>query len=253
MNMLSTRLAAAQSALQDRILLGEAVAAPRIAGDDAGERLRIYADAYRLRLVETLGNDFPAVRTAVGDEAFAMLAERYLQAHPSTRPSVRHVGSAFADWLRSQADAPAGLHELARFEWTMAAAFDAIDAPAMGFDDVAALPADAWPALRLRLHPSTQLLDAHRLAARDDAIVLAGEDDATHWLLWRDGSGDVHWRQLEADEAGALHAASRGANFGDLCERLTALHGDDGALRAASLLKRWLADGLLAAATPVSD
>jgi hypothetical protein len=25
------------------------------------------------------------------------------------------------------------------------------------------------------------------------------------------------------------------------------VHGDDGALRAASLLKRWLADGLLAA------
>ena len=42
-------------------------------------------------------------------------------------------------------------------------------------------------------------------------------------------------------------------DFGDVCERLAMHHDDGGALRAASLLKRWLADGLLAADAPVSD
>ena len=33
-----------------------------------------------------------------------------------------------------------------------------------------------------------------------------------------------------------------GASFGEICERLT---GDDASLAAASLLKRWVTDGLL--------
>jgi hypothetical protein len=56
----------------------------------------------------------------------------------------------------------------------------------------------------------------------------------------------VRWRRLEDDEAEALHALAADATFGVVCERLSAIH-DDGALRAASLLKRWLADGLFAA------
>ena len=238
-------LTATLDGLQDRILHGDGTIFVR--GADAGHRLRIYADAYRLRLVEVLGNDFPATRDALGEEVFAAFAERYLHPHPSTRPSVRHLGSAFADWLESQIDAPRGLHELARFEWLQAAAFDAFDAPTLAINDIAVLAPDAWPQLRLHLHPATQLLDTTRLAIVEGAVTLADVDSPTRWLLWRDADGDVHWRQLDDDEADALHAINRDATFGELCARLATRHGDDDALRAASLLKRWLADGLLAA------
>ena len=90
-------LTATLDGLQERILYGDGAIFVR--GADAGHRLRIYADAYRLRLVEVLGNDFPATRDALGEEVFAAFVERYLHPHPSTRPSVRHLGSAFADWL----------------------------------------------------------------------------------------------------------------------------------------------------------
>jgi hypothetical protein len=249
MNALATTL----DGLQDRILHGGAETFVRIRGADAAHRLRIYADAYRLRLVDILGNDFPATRDALGEAGFAEFAERYLQAHPSTQPSVRHVGSAFADWLATQADAPTSLHELARFEWLQAAAFDAPDAPTLGIDDVTTLAAEAWPGLRLRLHPAARLLDTERLAVVDGDPALSANDDHARWLLWRDAEGDVHWRRLESDEADALHASANGSDFGELCERLSAHHGDDGALRAASLLKRWLADGLFAADSPPSD
>jgi hypothetical protein len=239
-------LAAAFDGLQERILRGDGTMPWRVRGADAAHRLRIYADAYRLRLVEVLGNDFPATRRALGDEGFAEFGERYLQAHPSTRPSVRHVGSAFADWLELQAEAPAGLHQLARLEWLQAAAFDAPDAPTLGIDDIAALAPESWPRLRLRLHPATQLLDAEHIAICEGAPALAEADSPARWLSWRDAEGDVHWRQLEDDEADALHAAADGSDFGGLCERLPAS-------RAASLLKRWLADGLLAADPPIFD
>ncbi|GAA5000787.1 DUF2063 domain-containing protein [Pseudoluteimonas lycopersici] len=239
-------LAAALDDLQDRILHDDAAIFPRVRGADAAHRLRIYADAWRLRLVEVLGNDFPATRDALGEDAFAGFAERYLQAHPSTQPSVRHLGAAFADWLEAQADAPPGLHELARFEWLQAGAFDTVDAPTLDFDDIAALVPEAWPGLRLRLHPCVRLLDTARLAIRDGEPVLSASDDPARWLLWRDADGDVRWRQLDDDEADALQALHTNATFGELCERLSAL-------RAASLLKRWLADGLLAADSIDSD
>lgn len=240
-------LASALAALQDGILHrdGAMLARVRAGGADAAHRLRIYADAYRLRLADVLGDDFAAVRGVLGDEAFAVLAERYLDAHPSTQPSVRHAGSAFPDWLQAQPEAPPGLHELAWFEWLQAATFDAADAATLDAADLAALPPERWPALRLRLHPAVRLLDTERLAAADGAPALTDRDQPARWLLWRDAAGDACWRQLEADEADALHATAREADFGEVCERLCALHGESGALRAASLLKRWLADGLL--------
>jgi hypothetical protein len=249
MNALATEL----DGLQARILHGDAAIFPRVRGADAAHRLRIYADAYRLRLVEVLGNDFPATRDALGEDDFARFAECYPQAHPSMQPSVRHFGFAFAGWLETQADAPPGLHELARFEWLQSAAFDAADAPALRVDDVAALAPESWPSLRFQLHPCVRLLDTERLAIDEGALTLADGDSPVRWLLWRDAEGDVRWRSLEADEADALHAIRNGANFGELCARLESRHGEDGALRAASLLKRWLADGLLAADSPPSD
>ena len=248
-----TALASAQDGLQERILHDTAAIFPRVRGADAGQRLRIYADAWRLRLVEILGNDFPATRDALGENAFATFAERYLRAHPSAQPSVRHLGAAFADWLRLQADAPAALHELARFEWRQAAAFDAEDAPTLAIDTVAALAPEAWPGMRLHLHPATQLLDTERLTFVRGAATLGGTDSPVRWLLWRDADGDVRWRSLEDDEADALRGLSIGSRFADLCDRLAIHHGDDAALRAASLLKRWLVDGLLAAAPTDPD
>ena len=248
-----TALAAALDGLQACILHGDRTIFARVRGADAGHRLRIYADAYHLRLVDVLGNDFPATREALGEGDFTGFAQRYLQSHPSTRPSVRHVGSAFADWLEAQPDAPPGLHELARFEWLQAAAFDAIDASTLGIDDIAALAPESWPTLRLRLHPCVQRLESVRLAVVEGVPTPADVDSPVRWLLWRDAGGDVQWRQLEDDEVEALHAVSNGASFGELCERLAASHGGDGPLRAASLLKRWLADGLLAADAAISD
>lgn len=246
-------LAMTLDGLQDRILRGDGAIFPRVRGADAAHRLRIYADAYRLRLVEVLGNDFPATRDELGEGAFAAFAEGYLHAHPSTQPSVRHLGSAFADWVEAQIDAPRGLHELARFEWLQAAAFDAEDVQTLAIENVAALPTEAWPRLRLRLHPATQLLDTVRLAISDGAPTSTDIDTPMHWLFWRDVDGDVHWRSLDDDEADALRSLQSGVDFGDTCERLSTHHGDQGALRAASLLKRWLTDGALAADAPVSD
>lgn len=246
-----------QSAMRAWLLHGDAgiaadIDATRAHGETRGDRLRIYADAYRLRLIDVLGQDYPATRALLGAARFDALADDYLRAHPSAHPSVRHFGQAFADWLAARREVPRGLHELARFEWLQGEVFDAADAAVLAIDAIASLPAHAWPALRLHLHPATRLLELRgNAAAVVDAHTrglrlprLRGSNKTTHWLLWR-SAGDAHWRRLDLDEAELVRAVQSGDTFARLCERLDARHRD-GALRAASLLKRWLADGVLA-------
>lgn len=250
-------LAALQQDMQAWLLHGDPAIAAHIQGPLRPHRLRIYADAYRLRLLDVLGQDFPATRAVLGEAAFEALGADYLRVHPSAHPSVRHFGRAFAHWLSARRGVPRHLHQLARFEWAQGEVFDAADAPLLAIEHIHALPADAWPMLRLHLHPAARRLaldcNAPALAA---ALARGGTQPAlrtrkpSHWLLWRSVDGGVQWRRLEADEAAALDAIAAGEPFARLCERMTACHGDGGALRAASLLKRWLADGLLAAPSP---
>lgn len=250
-------LAALQHDMQAWLLHGDPPIAAHVQGELRPHRLRIYADAYRLRLLDVLGQDYPATKAVLGEEAFEALGADYLRAHPSAHPSVRHVGHAFAQWLSMRHGVPRHLHQLARFEWAQGEAFDAADAPLLAIEHIHALPADAWPALRLRLQPGTRRL-ALQCNAPALAAALAGgralpalrAHAPGHWLVWRSVDGGVQWRRLDADEAAALDAVAAGEPFARLCERMTAFHGDGGALRAASLLKRWLADGLLAAPFP---
>jgi len=68
----------------------------------------------------------------------------------------------------------------------------------------------------------------------------------TGWVLWRSDLV-VRWRSLSVDEAVALDAVRTGATFGEVCELLCEhVDPDSAGMHAASLLKRWLNDGLLA-------
>ncbi len=67
------------------------------------------------------------------------------------------------------------------------------------------------------------------------------------WLLWRSGH-EVRWRSLPQDEAAALDAVAAGATFAGVCERLgQRIPAEHLPLHAAGLLKRWVADGCIAA------
>ena len=252
-------LLAQQTALQDWLLHGNAAVSGCIAGDRRDQRLRIYGDAYRLRLIDILSNDFPVLHALAGEGMFETLAGGYLHAHPSRHPSVRHFGRDFAAWLQRHEHSSTWV-ALADFEWMQGEVFDAADAVAMALEDVAALPADAWPGLRLALHPAIRrmrapdcipaIVEAHH-AGRP--LPSAEACDPSDWLLWRDDFR-VHWRRLDTDEAALLGMAADGATFADLCARLaTHMPESDAALRVVGLLKLWITDGLVIAAAPATN
>jgi hypothetical protein len=131
------------------------------------ERLDIYAQAYYARLLECLREEFPALRHAVGDEAFDALAFGYLQQHPSSSYTLADLGSAFPDYLQATRDPADGdwpqlLIDLARLERTYSEVFDGPGCergPQLTAADLQAIPPEHWPQARLQMAPCFRLLE----------------------------------------------------------------------------------------------
>jgi hypothetical protein len=98
----------------------------------AEERLSIYANAYWARLLECLGDCFPVLRAALGEEVFDGFAFEYLQRYPSRSYTLDRLGERFPQFLEEtrppkvtqEVGWPDFLIDLARFEWTLAKVFD---------------------------------------------------------------------------------------------------------------------------------
>jgi hypothetical protein len=218
-------------------------------------RSSVYRHAYRARLCAALRSNYPVLHRVLGDDAFDALALAHLAQHPSGHPSIRWFGQALASHMHTLAQAgelPAALVDLARMEWALGLSFDAADATPLAPAALAALPAEAWPALRFAPHPSVQLLDLHwavaplwqALTLDPTADTAAPAAQAHSLLIWRAGL-DSRWRSLPDDEAGLLRAALAGHTVAQLCEAAAAPHGAAAAAVVASALQRWMGAGLL--------
>jgi hypothetical protein len=220
----------------------------------AGTGLRIYAEAYALRLLEALRNDFPGLLRLAGDAGFERLGRAYVAAHPSRHFNLRWFGKDLAAFLRQEApwrERP-DLSDLAAFEWAEGEAFDAADAPALDASALSTVAPEAWSALAFDLHPSLRRLDVtHDVgtwieASDDDAAAPPSAPGAATWIFWRRDL-DILRRKVETDEASALGAVAAGRPFGEICETLARHVGEsDAPARAAGLLRVWFDAGLIA-------
>lgn len=233
---------------------------PGVLGDaNAGpaERMAIYADGMRLRFHEVLAIEFPGVHALLGDEAFEALAREYGASHPSAHPSIRWYGRALPGFLSGAApwrERPL-LGEMARFEWCKSELLDAVDDAVLAVEAVARIAPEDWGAMRpRRVRASARVSLAWNVpvlyrAILEDRPLPEPEHTAAgvEWLLWRKDI-TLAWRSLAADEARALDVCDAGGSFAELCEALCETGGESRApMRAATLLKRWLVDGLLRA------
>lgn len=238
---------------------GQRAIAERVAGTarvDADTRLGVYAEAYRLRLLEALDTDFPTLHTLLGDDEFDRMGRAYIDAHPSRHFSIRWFGQGLSEFLRITApysEHPA-LTEMAAFEWTMTLAFDAADDPIVTLDDMTAVPPPAWPEMRFTPHASLHRLDLRwnvptvwKARAADQDIEPPVENAVpVAWILWRQEL-NTYFRSLEVDEAWTLDAMIAGQTFADICQGLCEwIDEQHVAPHAAGLLKRWITDGMIA-------
>jgi hypothetical protein len=227
-------------------------------GLPAAERLGVYANAYFERLRSALAKDFPDLARALGEDAFHDLVRMYLMLHPPHRPSIRDAGAALAGFLcDDEVAAPfrrrlpcAGA--LARFEWAQTEVFDAADAPLLAREDLAALPAEAWPALQLETIPALRTLQlawpVQELGEDAGPTVAAALAPRAVFLRVFRHEERVRWRETSEAEQACLAVVTGGAPFGEMCESLARFAGEqNAAAEAAALLLRWIADGCLRA------
>lgn len=249
-------LAELQQQFQQHVLMGDATVADAIESSEqapVATRLGIYSNAYRARLIEALAASYPRLHELMGDAAFNQAALEYIAAHPSHFRSIRWFGGLLAPALELSHRKQPWLADLAQWEWALAAAFDAPDAQPIDESAFAAIGADEWPTLRFAFHPSVQRLAFH---TNTPALFKAlSEESATppperlpheqQWLIWRRDL-TTRYRSLDAVETRALDAALHGAAFEELCETLCACcDAKEVPLRAASLLRTWVSDGLI--------
>jgi hypothetical protein len=254
-----TALAEVQRCFQRNVLRGDQAVLGLVADSEdirAATRLAIYCDGYRLRLIEALASDLPRLQQLLGEREFATIAQHYIDAHPSSFRSIRWFGDQLATVLEHSHASQPWLAELARWEWAIAAAFDAADAQAITEDALAAIAPGAWPSLRLEFVPSLQRLQMRTNAPAlfkalsedlpaPDPLVLPREQP---WLIWRQAL-KTQYRSLDAAEATALDAMRGGRTFEHMCELLCEWHEPEAVpLIAAGMLKQWITDGMLSAA-----
>lgn len=252
-------LAVFQRALAGHVLNGSAVAPGLIVDDDFPARLRlaVYHGAYRLRLAEALGADFPLLRGLLREAGFERLAADYVAACPSRSFTLRDFGGALADFLARHGPyrRRPWLRATAIFEWALLTAFDAADTTALTMADLARVPQAQFPRLRFRFAPTIQVLrlrwnvpQAWR-ALQDGAAVAPPQrlPAPVDCLVWR-REARVYFRALPLDEATLLKALMNGSSFAAACGALARVSDEPAAgRRAAELLSTWLADTLLAA------
>lgn len=247
-----------ERALQEGLLGRSQDILPRLRGnarENAETMFGIYRNAYWARLVETLGNDFPALKALMGGAAFDRMARAYIAKHPSEHPSIRWAGQKLSEFLAHETpyrDDP-WFGDMARFDWALAFAFDAPDAPAAGLADLAGVPPEFWGSIRLRFHPtldafrvSTPVAEARPKLLENPGISLDRQTRCERAIMvWRIAY-DVKFRAIDLLEHGTLQAMMGGATFGDMCELVAQQMDPEAAsLRAAQILQGWLEWGIV--------
>ncbi|MFO6419298.1 putative DNA-binding domain-containing protein [Hylemonella sp. W303a] len=118
----------------------------------------VYRNTVIKTCIDALEANFPCVARLVGREWFRAAALPYVRATPPTSVMLMEYGADYADFLADFAPARAlpYLPGVARLDRLWTEAHLAADAPALDAHALAALPAEALGAQRLRPHPATR-------------------------------------------------------------------------------------------------
>jgi hypothetical protein len=221
----------------------------------AADRLAIYRNAYRVRLIDALHETYPVLHGLLGDQAWVELGHDFVAGHPSVFRSIRWYGRELPCFLAGNApyDSAPILAEVAALEWTLSEVFDAHDAEPLSRAAFSTVDPSAWGGLTFEFHPSLRRLS---LSWNTAAVWKAMSADETPpsaqraafeatWLLWRQNLQN-YFRSMSAAERVAIDSAIRGRSFGEICEDLNSLLPEEEIpAAAAGFLGTWADSGII--------
>ena len=227
----------------------------------ARDRMSIYANAYYARLLECVGECFPVLKRAVGEEVFNEFAFGYLQHYPSRSYTLNQIGKDFARYLQetrpdrgSDTTAPAVnwpdfLIDLARLEWAIDKVFDGPGiekAEVLTAGQLQAIPSSRWPEARLKpvvclklmqfKYPVNDYYTTVRRVAENDDVEVPGPQ--AQFVALTRLRYVVRRYELTRPQHALLDALSAGRTVGDaiaLATQTTDMSDDE----LAAALHRW--------------
>ena len=123
------------------------------------ERLQIYNQQYWFRILSSFGEDFPGLRSLIGERRFERLSVAYLNECPSISFTLRDLGSRLEAWLGKNTEYVKGVERIAldmvRLEWAEIEAFDGGEIARLAMDASTQLSGNTV----FRLQPHLHLLD----------------------------------------------------------------------------------------------
>lgn len=212
------RLHDLQACFASAVIGGDADAIAAFVADDApgaAARVAIYANHFRISLIDALAATFPVVEQLMGEEFFRMAGRRFIGAQPPADPRLFAYGSGFPAFLErlEEARSVVYLADVAKLEWAINVARHAAEWPASG-RAVSGPAGGATPegGRQLFLHPSCRLVvspfpvdriwRAHQGSCADLAP-LDLSSGAVRLLVHRQGE-EVGWIDLPQAEAAFL-------------------------------------------------
>lgn len=219
-----------------------------LAGDPAlaRRRLAIYREAIDANRRRALRSTFPVVARLVGDAFFDEAARGLADSAPPACADLNRYGEGFPAFLSTypHAEPMPWLADVARLEWAWHEALSAADVPGIDFAALAAVPAEAQPALRFTLHPSVRVVrsawpvlaiwEANQPERDGTPDRDEGADDV---LVWREEQR-VRLALLAPGDAAFVASLARGLPIGEAA--------GSGGWDFAPMLGRLAAQGLLA-------
>jgi hypothetical protein len=149
-------------------------------GFGAAERMRIYRNTFVATVTAALRLTYPAVDRLVGHEFFDAAAEPFIHVNPPVSAYLNEYGEGFADFLAQFEPTRTlpYLADVARFEWALSVAANAIDAPTLEAGALAAVAPEDHSLIRFEAHPSVSLLALEHPANHIADAVMSGDDAA---------------------------------------------------------------------------
>ncbi len=129
-------------------------------GSSAGKRFAVYRNNMAVNLVDGLCKTFNVCQQIVGEEFFRAMAHVYVHKHPPQSRILAEYGRSFADFIAAfepASDVPY-LADVARLEQARVTAYHAADANSIALESWQQLAMDELQHLRVRVHPSAQVL-----------------------------------------------------------------------------------------------
>jgi hypothetical protein len=233
------------------------------------ERLEIYNRQYWYRLIDCFYEDFPGLRTLLGDRVFSAMTEAYLHRHRSRSFTLRDLGQDLEKFLGEEPQwtekQPVLARDLVRLEWAQIVAFDSEALPPLEIDDL--LGQD--PAtLHLSLQPHLTLLacsfpvDTFLIATRRRDEPQGGASHAVSertrrkgtkkvprprekatWLAVHRHGHSVYYKRLDPAAFALLAALRAGKTLNQACEEAAPLAAGDFATELKDWFTQWATFG----------